>query len=63
MTGCTPGPWTISEVRTVDGNVMIVGGEGQGFGLIAEVLLDDDAALIVRACNAALTPSDGRDAD
>lgn len=49
--GCTPGPWTISEVRTVDDNVMIVGGEGKEFGLIAEVVLDDDAALIVRAVN------------
>lgn len=49
--GCTPGPWTISEARTADDNVMIVGGEGKEFGLIAEVILDRDAETIIRAVN------------
>lgn len=45
----TPGPWEISAVRTVDGNPMVVGGEGQAFGLVAECVVDEDARLIAAA--------------
>lgn len=44
----TPGPWKISEVRTVEGEYMVVGGAGQEFGLIASCPEKADAELIVR---------------
>ena len=47
----TPGPWSVSEARTVEGEYMVVGGEGQGFGLIASCTLQADAELIVRLRN------------
>ena len=46
--GCaTPAPWTISDVRSVEGEYLIVGGAGQDFGLIASVPEKADAELIV----------------
>lgn len=45
----TPAPWSVSEVRTVEGGFMVLGGEGFGFGLIAEVTMEDDARLIAAA--------------
>lgn len=45
----TKGPWEISPARTVDGEAMVVGGEGREFGLIAQVTTDEDASLIVAA--------------
>lgn len=44
-------PWKISPVKTADGAVMIVGGEGQEFGLIAEVTEHEDAEFICKAVN------------
>lgn len=49
MSGHTPGPWTISPVRTVDGEYMVVGGPGKEFGLIAAVTEEADARLIAAA--------------
>jgi hypothetical protein len=43
----TPGPWKISDVRSVEGEYLIVGGAGQDFGLIASVPEKADAELIV----------------
>lgn len=45
----TAGPWEISEVETVDGHPMVVGGSEYGFGLIADVTLMPDARLIAAA--------------
>jgi hypothetical protein len=47
----TPLPWQISDARTVEGTFMIVGGEGFGFGLIADVTTAEDAALIFKVVN------------
>lgn len=47
----TPTPLEISEARTVDGKLMIVGGEGLDFGLIAECADEKHAAFIIKACN------------
>lgn len=47
----TEGPWSVSEVRTVEGEYMVVGGAGQGFGLIACCPMKADAELIVRLRN------------
>ncbi len=44
----TPAPWSISEVRTVEGEYMVVGGAGQEFGLISSCPVKADAELIVR---------------
>lgn len=44
----TERPWTISEVRTVEGEYMVVGGVGQEFGLIASCPDKDNAEFIVR---------------
>lgn len=49
--GATPGPWTISEARTVEGEYMVVGGAGHGFGLIASCPSKADAELIVGAAS------------
>lgn len=45
----TPGPWEISAARSPDGYAWVVGGAGDGFGLVAEVIRDADAALIAAA--------------
>lgn len=47
----TPSPWSVSEARTVEGEYMVVGGEGHGFGLIASCPERADAELIVRLRN------------
>lgn len=47
----TPAPWSVSEARTVEGEYMVVGGEGQGFGLISSCPEKADAELIVRLRN------------
>jgi hypothetical protein len=39
--------WSISEVRTVEGETMIVGGESYEFGLIAAVTNEADARQII----------------
>ena len=44
-------PWSISEVRTVDGEYMVVGGEGHGFGLIASCPELEIAQAIVAAAD------------
>ena len=44
----TPPPWSISDVRTVEGEYMVVGGVGQEFGLIASCPEKADAEFIVR---------------
>lgn len=46
--GATDGPWSVSEVRTVEGEYMVVGGSGQGFGLIACCPEKADAEFIAR---------------
>lgn len=47
--GHTPGDWSVSDARTVDGHAMVVGGAGQSFGLVAEVTLDEDACVVAAA--------------
>lgn len=47
----TPGPWTVSEVRSVEGEYLVVGGVGQEFGLIASCPVKADAELIVSLRN------------
>lgn len=54
----TLGPWEISEARTVEGEYMVVGGEGHEFGLIASCTLRADAELIVRLRNQSGVQSD-----
>ena len=49
--GTKPTRFELSEARTVDGKLMIVGGEGLDFGLIAECSDKKHAAFIVKACN------------
>ena len=49
MTGWTEKPWSISEARGSDDEYWIVGGEGQDWGLIAEVGLKEDADLVAAA--------------
>lgn len=49
MSDHTQAPWTISPVRTVDGEYMVVGGPGKEFGLIAAVTEEADARLIAAA--------------
>jgi hypothetical protein len=39
--------WSISDVKTTEGETMIVGGEGQEFGLIAAVTDEADAKQII----------------
>jgi AmiR/NasT family two-component response regulator len=46
MSGPTSGPWAISAARTVEGDFMVVAGEGHNHGLVAEVLTEGDAKLI-----------------
>lgn len=41
--------WEISEVRTVDGEFMVCGGEGHSFGLIATVTREEDARVMAAA--------------
>lgn len=41
--------WEVSKALTVDGCAMVVGGEGQSFGLVAIVTVDTDANLIAAA--------------
>jgi hypothetical protein len=41
--------WAVSEVRTVDGTFMVLGGEGLSFGLVADVTTEADAHLIAAA--------------
>jgi len=45
----TPEPWSVSDARGVNGEFWVVGGEGFDFGLIAEVISEDDARLIASA--------------
>lgn len=54
----TPGPWSVSEARTVEGEYMVVGGVGQGFGLIATCTLKADAELICRLRECGVLTSD-----
>lgn len=49
----TPGPWAVSEAATIDGNFMVVGGSGASFGLLAEVILDEEAEANARLIAAA----------
>ena len=39
--------WSISDVKTVEGETMIVGGESYEFGLIATVTDENDAKQII----------------
>jgi hypothetical protein len=48
-TNATPQPWTISPVQSVEGEYLIVGGEGHEFGLIASCPVKADAEAIVAA--------------
>lgn len=48
MTERTPGPWEVSEARSVEGEYLVVGGEGHGFGLIASCPEKADAEFIAR---------------
>lgn len=41
--------WEVSDFRSSDDEALVVGGEGQSFGLIAAVTNDDDAHLIAAA--------------
>lgn len=41
--------WEVSDFRSSDDEVLVVGGEGQSFGLIAAVTTEDDAHLIAAA--------------
>lgn len=43
----TPDPWSISDVRSVEGEYLIVAGEGHAFGLVASCPEKADAELIV----------------
>jgi hypothetical protein len=45
----TSGRWAVSEARTVENTFMVTGGEGFGFGLIADVVTAEDAAFIAAA--------------
>jgi hypothetical protein len=48
----TPTPWSISDLKTIEGDSMVCAGEGHGYGLVASVTIPQDAAFIVRAVNA-----------
>lgn len=45
----TDGQWSVSGARGGDGEFLVVGGEGQAFGLVAAVTLEGDARLIAAA--------------
>lgn len=48
----TEGEWSVSEVRAMGDagdTFMVLGGEGQDFGLIADVTMEGDAHLIAAA--------------
>ncbi len=51
MTEAKHTAWHINEARTVEGEMMVCGGEGHGYGLIAAVTMPDDAQSIVRDHN------------
>lgn len=58
----TEPPWSISEVRTTEGQYMVVGGAGQEFGLIATFIMKSDAEIAVRLRNSAGTVGASREA-
>lgn len=41
--------WEVSKAKTADGEFMVVGGEGDAWGLIASVVTEEDAHLIAAA--------------
>lgn len=47
--GWTPGPWAILNGTTVDQTYMVGGSDGQDFGLVADVTMQEDAHLIAAA--------------
>jgi len=52
MSEHTKEPLTYMELPAADGTFMVLGGEGQGYGLVASCTTLDDARRIVAAVNA-----------
>ena len=57
----TPGPWEVSDILTVEGEYMVVGGIGQEFGLIASCPVKADAELICRLRGSGVLTDDAID--